>query len=112
MNDKHGHSLRYVRIVDSPNHFHSYDTQTTVFGHHRHRLSGRTSLPQGSGDRHVHYYEGTTSFNDGHVHEYSGWTGPPISLPNGNHYHEFSGQTTYDDGHIHYYRGATSEGIV
>ncbi|MED4784994.1 YmaF family protein [Brevibacillus choshinensis] len=54
------------------------DTQTTVYGRHRHRLSGRTSLPQGFGNQHLHYYEDTTSFNDGHVHEYSGWTGPPI----------------------------------
>ena len=60
----------------------------------------------------MHYYEGTTTFNDGHVHYYSGWTGPPIPLPDGSHYHEFSGQTTYDDGHIHYYRGITSEAFL
>ncbi|WNC17725.1 YmaF family protein [Brevibacillus brevis] len=72
-------------------------------------MRGRTSPPEGTGYGHVHYYEGTTSYDDGHVHHYRGWTGPPIPLPNGNHYHEFSGQTTYDDGHIHYYRGGTSE---
>ncbi|WP_330218859.1 YmaF family protein [Brevibacillus choshinensis] len=67
MNDKHSHSLRFLRIADYPSHTHSYDTQTTVSGHHRHRLFGRTSLPQGFEYQHTHYYEGTTSFDDGHI---------------------------------------------
>jgi len=108
MKDNHCHSVRFVRFADPPGHRHAYDTQTTVNDRHRHRLSGRTSPPQGRGAQHVHYYEGATTFNDGHVHYYRGWTGPPIPLPNGGHYHEFSGQTTFNDGHIHYYRGATS----
>lgn len=109
---EHNHSLRFVRIVDTPGHLHDYDTNTNVSDRHLHRMQGRTSPPEGAENQHVHYYEGTTSFNDGHVHYYSGWTGPPIPLPDGNHYHEFSGRTTYDDGHTHSYRGYTSEAFL
>ncbi|QRG66519.1 YmaF family protein [Brevibacillus choshinensis] len=109
MNEQHSHYLRFMSICNQPGHVHDYDTQTFVSDRHRHRMSGRTSLPEGSEYQHTHYYEGTTSFNDGHVHSFSGWTGPPVPLPDGNHYHEFYGQTTFDDGHTHYYRGVTGE---
>ncbi|MBY0086389.1 YmaF family protein [Brevibacillus brevis] len=111
MSSRHSHSLRFIRFADRPGHFHGYDTLTSISDHHRHRIRGRTSPPEGMRDRHVHYYEGTTTFDDGHVHHYRGWTSPPIPLPDGSHYHEFSGQTTYDDGHTHYYRGVTSEAL-
>ncbi|MED4752525.1 YmaF family protein [Brevibacillus choshinensis] len=62
----------FLSIADYPSHTHCYDTQTTVSGRHRHRLFGRTSLPQGFEYQHTHYYEGTTSFDDGHIHYYHG----------------------------------------
>lgn len=61
--------------------------------------------------RHVHAYEGTTSFDKGHAHGYLGATGPAEGHGEA-HYHPLVGLTTHVMGHHHRYRGITGPAVM
>jgi hypothetical protein len=72
--DPHNHRFATVSGQAIPigqnNHFHRVAFRTDFYENHFHEFCGRTGGAIPVGDRHVHFLESETTFNDGHRHEF------------------------------------------
>lgn len=60
--------------------------------------------------KHVHSYNGKTSFVNNHDHVFMGVTSSPIEYQD-SHIHDLWGITTYDANHMHGYKKETGPAI-
>ncbi|MEK3808844.1 YmaF family protein [Bacillus sp. FSL H8-0547] len=82
-------------------HAHFYQGVTEEQEGHTHALLGFSKPINGTSfDRHYHYVEGVTTFDNNHYHRFYVKTGPPIPMLDGTHYHLFYGKTyrNYTEG--------------
>lgn len=72
--DPHTHRFATVSGEAIPlgngDHVHEVIFRTDFFVEHYHEFRGRTLGAIGVGDRHVHFLESVTSFDDGHRHAF------------------------------------------
>jgi len=73
---KEGHNHRFAVVsgeaipVGCKDHYHEVKFRTDFYEDHYHVFVGKTGGAIRVGDRHVHFLESKTSFNDGHKHDF------------------------------------------
>lgn len=71
-----GHNHRFALVsgeaipVGCKDHYHEVKFRTDFYEDHYHVFVGKTGGAITVGDRHVHFLESKTSFNDGHKHDF------------------------------------------
>lgn len=76
-NHEEQHTHNFAMITDegipigSNDHIHEVRFQTNAFHHHTHEFIGRTSGAIPVGERHVHFLESETGFQEGHNHRFN-----------------------------------------